>query len=129
MKTILTNGAELAPIIVMGERRYAHGASRDALTFVFPASEEITALDALFVAENCESVTIETNEGEIYVHKDYAVRVELVKKPVQIVEPTEETEAVYEDRIFVTMAQRTEQEKLTAEMSEAIELILSGVTE
>lgn len=126
MKVILTNGEEVSPIVVTGGGRYTQGATRDALTFVFPASEEITALDALFTAENCEHITIETNEGEVFVHNGYVIRAELSKKPVLVKEATEETEAVYESRILVTMAQRTEQESKTAEMYAAMSALLRG---
>lgn len=126
MKIILTNNVEVNPLVVTGARRYTQGASRDSLTFVFPASEEMTVLDVLFNNENCENITIKTDDGKTFIHNGYTVRAELVKCPVQIKAATEETEAVYEDRIMVTMAQRTEQENKTAEMYAAMNALLKG---
>lgn len=107
MKIILANGTELNPIIVIGESTFTQGARRDTLRFVFPASEDIIALDDAFTEENCENVTIVAEDGSIAVHKAYTVRASLSKVPVEIEPATAEAEAVIEDRIMVSMAQRT----------------------
>ena len=135
MKIILANGAELNAILATGEKRQLQGAERDVLSFVFPESESLDTLDALFTPENCESITLaevdkETGETtSTYIHKAYTIRAELVRKPEEVTPATEETEAVYENRVFVSMAQRTYAESKIAELSEALELILSGETE
>lgn len=126
MKIILTNGTELEPILVMGERRYVQRESRDTLTFVFPASAGLEALDALFTADACEHITIAESESAVYIHSGYTIRAELSLKPVQIVEPAGETEAVYEDRIFVSMAQRTDMETLVSETNAALNALATG---
>ena len=46
-------------------------------------------------------------DGSIAVHKAYTVRASLSKVPVEIEPATAEAEAVIEDRIMVSMAQRT----------------------
>ena len=58
MQIKLANGTELNPIVVTGGMPHVQGARRDTLYFVFPATEDIVALDAAFSATNCESITI-----------------------------------------------------------------------
>lgn len=59
---------ELEPIVVVGGSRHVQGANRDALSFVFPASAGLEELDAAFVPGNCESITIQDDEGAEHVH-------------------------------------------------------------
>jgi hypothetical protein len=124
MKIKLANGMELFPIIVTGEKRYVQRDRRDTLTFVFPVSEGITALDEVFTAENCESITIFEGEDVSYIHKGYTIRAELALMPVEIEPPAEETEAVYEDRIFVSMSERTDLENQVSDVSTALNAML-----
>ena len=120
MKIILNNNAELNPINVIGGSRHIHGFSRDALSFVFRDDTSMEELDALFVPENCESITIVSGDGYGYVHKGYTVRAELSKASVEVDPGTAEAEAVYEDRITVVMAQRTYVESRMASMEAAM---------
>lgn len=126
MKIILVDGTELSPILVMGERRYVQRESRDTLTFIFPESAGLEVLDALFTAENCESMKQVGSDGTEYIHKGYTIRAELAKKPVQISEPTETADAVYENRIFVAMSQRTDLENMAASNYAAINALANG---
>ena len=102
----LANGTELNPIMTTGGSRFVQGATRDALTFVFPAETSLDELDGIFTAENCETIAITEGENE-YVHNNYAIRVELKREPVEVVPATDTAEAVIENRAMVTMAQRT----------------------
>lgn len=126
MKIKLANGLELLPFIVMGEKRYVQRDRRDTLTFVFPASVGMASLDEVFTAENCESIEIFENENTAYTHKGYTIRAELSLMPVEIQPPTEDSEAVYEDRLFVSMAQRTEIENMAAEANAALNALAKG---
>ena len=128
MKIILANGTELNPILVMGAPRIAQGATRDTLSFVFPADMGMDALDAAFTAEACESINIIGDDESEAIHKAYTVRAELKKEAVVVAPATDSTEAVFEDRITVSMAQRTYSETKMLEMEEALNLILSGET-
>ena len=123
MKITLANGMELNPILVSGGRRVVYGQSRDSLSFIFHATEGIEALDAVFTAENCESITIEDAEGS-YIHKGYTVRVELSKNNVEVTPATTETEAVREDRITVAMAQRTYMENQIASLTDTVDMLV-----
>ena len=123
MKIILANGGELAPIMVTGGKRTVQGADRDTLAFVFSGSEDMTALDAAFDTAACESITIVEGE-EQYVHKGYTVRAELSKKSVEVTPATERTEAVYENRITVAMAQRTYTESQLASLTDTVDVLV-----
>ena len=127
MKIILNNN-ELNPISVIGGRKNVQGASRDTLTFAFPADENMVELDGIFAAKNCECITVEDETGA-YIHKGYTVRGELSKATVCVSAETEESPAVYEERIHVVMGQRTYTETKMAEMEEALNMILEGVTD
>lgn len=128
MNIKLANGVELNPIIVTGERRYVQNASRDTICFIFPAEASLDELDALFTAANCEKIIITDDGGEDYIHNAYTVRAELKRSPIEVTPATESEEAVYENRVIVTMAQRTYQESQMAAIEEALNLILSGDT-
>lgn len=127
MKIILNN-TEMTPINVVGGRKNVQGANRDTLTFVFPGDMDMAELDGIFTAANCESITVEDETGS-YIHKGYTVRGELSKASVCTAAETEESAAVYEDRINVVMGQRTYAETKMAEMEEALNMILEGTTD
>jgi hypothetical protein len=126
MKIIFANGSELHPILVTGARRQFQGASRDALTFNFSASEDMNALDKAFSSTACETITIVGEDGTEAIYKAYTMLVELVKKPVEVVPASAESEAVWEDRILVTMAQRTYMETQIMNMEAAMTALLKG---
>lgn len=121
MKIILANGTELNPIMVTGGQRRVQGQSRDTLNFIFPADAGMETLDEAFTAENCESITIVEDNGNENIHKGYTIRAELSKASVEIASETSETAAVYEDRITVSMAQRTYMESQLAAMQAVID--------
>ena len=126
MKITLTNGAELFPIIVTGERKRVYGSNRDTLSFVFPQETSLDEMDAIFTAENCKRIILtEDNVGE-YIHDGYTLRAELCRQPVVIEQATDETEEVVEHRVIVSMAQRTPAENQVKEMEKAM-MALAGV--
>lgn len=108
MRIKLMNGTELSPLLITGETRQMQGARRDVLTFVFPNTENIFRMDKLFSEENCGSISLLDDNGEVkHVYKGYVLRADLKKESVVVTPETPESEAVIEDRIFVSMAQRT----------------------
>ncbi len=125
MKIILTNGAELTPVIVTGAKKYVQGANRDALTFVF-ADTSLDEMDGIFTAENCENINIVGDDESEAIHSGYTVRAELVKKLVETQAATTDKEAVTENRVFVTMAQRTYAEDQMAAMQAAMNALFTG---
>lgn len=124
MKIILNNGEELAPIMVTGGPRHIQGASRDTLAFIFPATEDMTALDADFSAANCESITIVGDDSSEAIHKGYTIRAELSKASVEITPATESEAAVFEDRITVSMSQRTYAESQLASLTDTVDTLV-----
>ena len=126
MKIILSNGTELEPIAVTGSRRNIQGASRDCLSFVFPETAVLETLDAAFTEAACESITLVESEDTSYIHKGYTIRTELKKESIEVSTGDSETDTVYENRITVTMAQRTYTEsKLAALASESTDTQLA----
>lgn len=119
----LANGTELNPIMATGGTRYVHGANRDALTFVFPSETSLDEMDGIFTAENCATIAINDGENE-YIHNNYAIRVELKREPVEVTPETDTTEAVFENRVMVTMAQRTYTETRMAYLESQIAKIV-----
>lgn len=127
MKIILANGKELNPIVVEGSSKMVQGANRDCLFFVFPAETSLDELDGIFTPANCETVTVIDGEKE-HIYSGYTVRDMLKRDLVRVSKETDIEPAVYENRVTVSMAQRTYQETQMAELQEALELILSGAT-
>lgn len=123
MKIILANGAEMTPITAVGGSKFVQGASRDTLSFVFPADASLDELDGIFTAANCESITIVDGENE-YIHSGYTVRAELKREPVEVTPATETTDAVFENRVTVAMSQRTYQESQIASLTETVDLLV-----
>ena len=129
MKIILNN-IELTPITVVGGKKNVQGATRDTLTFVFPADMDMAELDGIFTAKNCESITLESVDDQgkpvINIHKGYTIRDELSKAVVCTKEATDESPAVYEERINVVMGQRTYTEKQMEYTQAQIAALLTG---
>lgn len=124
MKIKLTNGTELNPILVTGAQTNVQGAKRDTLTFVFPATESLEALDKAFSASACESITIIGDDGSEAIHKAYTIRARLEKAMVEVKPATAETEAVTEERITVAMAQRTYAETQLASLTDTVDVLV-----
>lgn len=127
MKQIkLSDNTELAVIEVVGGSRHIQGVNRDTLNFVFPAEAGLEELDGVFIPQNCESVTIVDEVGNENIHTGYSIRAELSKAAVEVEPATAETEAVYEERITVVMAQRTYAETQLAQLQAAVAALTQG---
>lgn len=124
MKIILNNKKELSPILVTGGPRMVQGASRDTLSFIFPADVSMESIDVAFSAEACEKITIIGDDGSENIHTGYTIRAELSKAPVEVSAATAETDAVYEDRVTVSMAQRTYAESHLASLTDTVDVLV-----
>ena len=120
----LANGTELNPIVVTGVSSYVQGAKRDTLCFVFPATEDMAELDSAFSDTACESITIVGDDGSESVHKAYTIRAKMEKALVEVTPATAETEAVTEERITVSMAQRTYAESQLASLTDTVDVLV-----
>lgn len=121
MKIILANGKELNPVLVTGAKTYVQGANRDTLSFIFHVTESMEELDEAFSASACESITIVGDKGAESIHKAYTIRAKMEKAFVEVVPATAESAAVMEERITVSMAQRTYAETQLAALSALLE--------
>lgn len=125
MKIILANGKELSPLLITGSPIYVQGAKRDSLTFVFPATESMEELDKTFSEIACETIKIVGDDGSENIHKSYVIRAKMEKALVEVAPATPEAEAVMEERISVSMAQRTYLETQLA-LVPALSVLLTG---
>ena len=124
MNIILANGKELSPIIVTGGLRHIQGASRDTLSFIFPADVSIDSIDAAFTTAACEKITIIGDDGSENIHTGYTIRAELSKASVEVTPATESEAAVFEDRITVSMSQRTYAESQLASLTDTVDVLV-----
>lgn len=146
MQIKLADGTVLEPILAAANSRYVQGQHRDTLSFVFPATADYNELDAAFSEANCETITIigadsttiietivkedgTTEDVPVTVpvdavHKGYTLRCELKKEPVMVASATTDEDAVYEDRIFVAMSQRTYSETVVKNLQETVDLLV-----
>lgn len=124
MNMKLSDGTVLSPILATGENRFVQGANRDTLNFIFPVSAGMETLDAAFTAANCESITVTDDSGAEYIHKGYTVRAGLKKESVEVTPATEEADAVYEDRITVSMSQRTYTESQLTSLTDTVDTLV-----
>ena len=125
MRIKLSNGTEFFPIVVTGESRQVQGARRDVITFVFPDTENIVTLDGLFTEENCENISFLDDNGEVkHIYKGYTIRAELKKEAVVVKPETIENEPIIENRIFVSMGQRTYTETRLASLTDTIDVLV-----
>lgn len=99
MKVMLQDGTELEPIGISGEPVTVEGEMRDSLSFVFPASAGLEAINTAFSEENCESIRIVEDGGTEYIHTGYVIRVALTMIPGE--------DESGEGRITVAMAKRS----------------------
>lgn len=120
MNITLADGTVLSPILCTGGLRYIQGQHRDTLTFVFPATESMEALDAAFTQENCETITV----GDTHIHRGYTIRCELKKEAVETAKETGDAGAVTEDRIFISMSQRTYAESQLASLTDTVDTLV-----
>ena len=144
MKLILTDGTELTPILVTGESQYVQGANRDTLTFVF-GDVSMDEIDAAFTEANCETIqlvteqevevtnedgTTETNTVEnVDVHEGYVIRSNMKKYAEKVQDETTNTAAVYENRVTISMSQRTYSETKMVEMQAQNDLLTECILE
>lgn len=124
MKVILTDGTVLTTTIVLGAPKHVHGANRDTLTFVF-AGASLDELDAHFTEANCETITVVGDDNSKALYTGYTIRAKLTKQLEKTQVATADTEAVYESRVHVVMAQRTYAETKLKENTDVLAALLS----
>lgn len=126
MKIVLNNGTELTPLVITGGMKTVQGAQRDTLHFVFPAESGLDTLDAAFTEAACEDITIIGEDNSENLYHGYTIRAGLAKAGVEVTPATTEAAAVYEDRITVSMSQRTYAESQLLMLTSAVNTLLTG---
>jgi hypothetical protein len=127
MQITLHNGTVLNPFTVIGTSKLVQGATRDTLSFVFPEETDLNEMDALFTPENCETIIV--NGYEDYLYSGYTIRAEVKRVPVEVAPATETEEAVYENRVIVSMSQRTYLESQVSSLTDTVDvLVLDSLT-
>ena len=119
----LSNGTEMTAILVTGEIRYVQGENRDTLNFIFPATEDMISLDEAFTVSNCENIIIISDDNSEAIYKGYTIRAGLKKESVEVSNGTESEAPVYEDRITISMSQRTYMESQLVATQLAVEML------
>lgn len=123
MEIILMDRTKLSPIMVTGGPKYTYGANRDTLNFIFK-NVSLDEMKTIFTEENCKTITIIGDDNSKSIYNDYEIRSELSEKSVEIKNPTDESKVDYEDRVFVSMSQRTYTEKQLASLTETVDILV-----
>ena len=129
---IFANGTALDVANIKGDAVYHQGAQRDSLEIqIAKGTISFDALDALTTdSTKTDRLTIVTQEGDQQtqaVYNHYVIRAALALKSVEI-PATEDTAAVTEDRLCVTMAQLTYAEIQQAAQVAAIADMQAAIT-
>nr|DAP14034.1 MAG TPA: hypothetical protein [Caudoviricetes sp.] len=129
---IFSDGTTLDVAKIDGQSTYHQGAQRDSLEIqVAKGTISFDTLDALTAdSSKTDRLTIVTQEGDQQmqaVYNHYVIRAALALKSVEI-PATEDTAAVTEDRLCVTMAQLTYAEIQQAAQAAAIADMQAAIT-
>lgn len=117
------DGSTCEPIIVSGEKQHIQGETRDALTFIFPAEVGLENIDVVFSATACETITVIEGDRE-YRYTGYTVRGTLAQEPVEVTHESAEAAATFENRIKITMGQRTYAETQLSSLIDTVDLLV-----
>lgn len=127
MQIKFNDGTTLDVLAVNGNPVYFQGANRDSLEIQI-AKDKTTfdALDAL-TGDSAKTGKLTIIDGDSqYEHDNYSLRAELALKPIVTAAATDTTPEQTEDRLCVTMAQKTYQELQVEELQNSVdEIILS----
>ena len=121
MKIYLQDGTELEPLDISGEPATVQGETRDSLTFAFPASAGLEAINTAFSEENCETIRLVEDSGTEHIHTGYVLRVALTMIPGE--------DESSEGRITVIMAKRSYAEEQLLAIRSRVEETAAQMTD
>ena len=124
MQLKFLDGTVLDVLAVNGKSTYFQGAQRDSLEIQI-AKDKIAfdALDAL-TGNNANTAHLTLSDGDKqYVHDNYSLRASLALRPVEITPATADSPAVTEDRLVVTLAQKTYAELQAEQTAAAVDAL------
>ena len=124
MQLKFSDGTTLDVLAVKGNPTYFQGAQRDALEIqIDKGKTTFDALDAL-TGDPAKTGKLTIIDGDKqYQHDNYNLRTELALKPVVTAEATSTTPEQTEDRLCVTLAQKTYQELQIAELQGSVDAL------
>ena len=125
MQIKFNDGTTLDVLAVNGQSVYFQGANRDSLEIqVDKGKITFDALDALTGdAAKTGKLTILDGDKQ-YGHDNYSIRTELALKPVEVTPATVDSPAVTENRLCVTLTQKTYQEQQVEELQSSVDKII-----
>jgi hypothetical protein len=125
MKIIFNDGTEMECIQVNGMMRNIQGTNRDSLDVVFsPAIYTIADIDTVFSDPNkLTKITLQNNDS-IGVYEHYTLRTGLQLAPFVIEGETPTSPATVEQRITVTIAQKTYSEMQQDSLQDTVDMLV-----
>ena len=130
MQLKFSDGTTLDVLAVKGSPTYFQGAQRDALEIQIGKSK--TTFDALDKLtgdpDKTGKLTIIDGDKQ-YQHDNYSLRTELALKPVVTAEATSTTPQQTEDRLCVTLAQKTYAELQIEELQSSVDALTLSTLE
>lgn len=130
MQLKFSDGTTLDVLAVKGQHTYFQGAQRDSLEIQI-AKDKATfdALDTL-TGDASKTGKLTVIDGDKQdEHDNYSLRVSLALQPVTVTEATSTTAAVTEDRLCVTLAQKTYAELQIAELQSSVDALALSALE
>ena len=124
MQIKFNDGTALDALAVKGKPTYFQGAQRDSLEIQI-AKDKTTfdALDKLTVDPTKTGKLTIIDGDKQYEHDNYSIRTELALKPVEVTSATTDSPAVTENRLCVTLAQKTYAELQIAELQSSVDAL------
>lgn len=120
MKITLDNSQSMEALGVLGGKEEYQGARREYLEFLFSEGDgTVEQLDTVFSPAACAAVTLETDDGETFVHDGYIVR-----GPARLYR---DADGVW--KIAVRRYQQTDLERRLAAMEQAVAALTGGAGE
>lgn len=130
MKITLSNGKVFETLGVHGRSMLYQGVQRDSLIFMFDP-EKVTMEDVIqsFTEDNCLAITITDDEGNVFVHENYTIRIEAGIGYKEMVTSGSVSGMDESKSVYVRMAQTTLAERTIQQQQDTIDALVIAVLE
>ena len=130
MKIVLSNGKEFEALGVHGRPLNYQGVMRDSLIVLFdPEKVSVEEIMKEFTEANCSAITIDENDGNIFVHENYTIRIEVGCGYKEMVTSGGISGNDVSQCSYVRMAQTTLSERTIQKQQEIIDTLVVAVLE
>lgn len=130
MKIVLSNGKELEALGVHGRSLNYQGVMRDSLIFLFdPAVVSVEDAMADFTEDACSVITIVEEDGSMFFHENYTVRIEAGCGYKEMITSGGVSGNDVSQSTYVRMAQTTLSERTLQQQQETIDALIVAVLE